>query len=226
MGARLLEEVRVVAKKLPSPAAKGGVRRGTATRKAGRETAARLVAAARELLETENYERFSMRSVAERAGVSLANLQYYFPRREDLAKALFNDIADRYTAAYEECLARAPEDPVERFRLVLRWNMEDIGKKSTRQFFIQFWALLGSLDDFKGRYLRELYAVDIGQLGEHIGAIHAGMDEREIRQRATLIAAMIEGLMVVTGDFGDTGGNSGILRAAALGTALEIACRP
>lgn len=215
-----------MAKKLPSPAAKGGVRRGTATRKAGRETADRLVAAARELLETKNYERFSMRNVAERAGVSLANLQYYFPRREDLAKALFNDIADRYTAAYEECLTRAPADPVERFRLVLRWNMEDIGKKSTRQFFIQLWALLGSLDDFTGRYLRELYAVDIEQLGEHIGAIHAGMDAREIRQRATLIAAMIEGLMVVTGDFGDTGGHSGTLRAAALGTALEIACRP
>ncbi len=216
----------MVAKKLPSPAAKGGVRRGTATRRAGRETAARLVTAARELLETENYERFSMRSVAERAGVSLANLQYYFPRREDLAKALFNDVAARYTAAYEECLARAPEDPVERFRLVLRWNMEDIGKKSTRQFLIQFWALLGSLDDFKGRYLRDVYSVDIGQLGEHIGAIHAGMDEREISQRATLIAAMIEGLMVVTGDFGDAGGKSGTLRAAALATALEIACRP
>ncbi len=216
----------MVAKKLPSPAAKGGVRHGTATRKAGRETAARLVAAARELLETENYERFSMRNVAQRAGVSLANLQYYFPRREDLAKALFNDIADHYKAAYEECLARAPEDPVERFRLVLRWNMEDIGKKSTRQFFIQFWALLGSMDDFKGRYLRELYCVDIGQLGEHIGAIHPGMDAREIRQRATLIAAMIEGLMVVTGDFGDTGGNSATLRAAALGAVLEIACKP
>ena len=215
-----------MAKNLSRPAPEIGVRRGTATRKAGRKTAERLVAAAHELLETQSYERFSMRNVAEQAGVSLANLQYYFPRREDLAKALITDIGARYRAAYDECLAQAPDDPVERFRIVLRWNMADIGQKSTRQFFIQFWALLGSLDNFAGEYLREVYFIDIDQLGEHIGAIHNGMDGREIKKRATLIAAMIEGLMVVAGYFGDVEGKPSALKEAALNTALEIACRP
>ena len=138
-----------------------GVRQGTATRRAGRETAARLVAAAHEQLEVETLERFSMRNVAERAGVSLANLQYYFPRREDLLRALYQELDTRYRAAYEEVLAQAPDDPVERFQAVLEYNMKDISKRSTRQFFMQLWALLGSIDNFEGHYIGELYAIDI-----------------------------------------------------------------
>jgi AcrR family transcriptional regulator len=177
------------------------------------------------LLETENYERFSMRNVAERAGVSLANLQYYFPNREALARALLTDVAARYRAAYEACLANASEDPVERFQIVLRWNMEDIGQRSTRQFFIQLWALLGSLDNFGGGYLRDVYDLDVEQLAEHITAMQPHLSQGEITKRATLIAAMIEGLMVVTGDFGDARTKTSPLHAAALQTAMDIATK-
>jgi AcrR family transcriptional regulator len=177
-----------------------GVRRGTATRRAGKETAARLVAAAHEQLEVETLERFSMRSVAERAGVSLANLQYYFPRREDLLRALYQDLDSRYRAAYKEALAQAPEDPVERFQVVLEYNMRDIRERSTRQFFIQLWALLGAIDDFAGHYIGELYAIDIAHLGEHIKAMQPEACSADIERRATLIASMIEGLMLTTGD--------------------------
>ena len=177
-----------------------GVRRGTATRRAGKETAARLVAAAHEQLELETLERFSMRNVAERAGVSLANLQYYFPRREDLLRALYQDLDTRYRAAYEEALAQAPEDPIERFQVVLEYNLRDIRDRSTRQFFIQLWALLGALDNFAGHYIGELYAIDIAHLGEHIRAMRPDAGAEEIERRATLIAAMIEGLLLTTGD--------------------------
>ena len=112
------------------------VRTGTATRSAGKRTAAKLLVAAHEQLEQEALEKFSMRNVAERAGVSLANLQYYFPRREDLAQALYQDLDLKYRVAYAQCLAGAPDDPVERFKVVLRYNMQDITQRRTRQFCI------------------------------------------------------------------------------------------
>lgn len=200
-----------------------GVRRGTATSKSGKATAAKLVAAAHDLLETESFERFSMRNVAERAGVNLANLQYYFPRKEDLAHAMYLDVGARYQAAYAESLANAPADPHQRFKLLLHWNMQDIGKKATRQFFIQFWALLGSLDDFNGRYLKLTYDIDIAQLSKHIEDIQPGISKEKIRQRATLIAAMIEGLMVVTGDVGDKNQKHKELYDAAIVAMMAIA---
>lgn len=202
---------------------KRGVRQGTATRRAGKETAARLVQAAYELLETEHYERFSMRNVAERAGVSLANLQYYFPRREDLAQALSHHMDSVYRTAYEECLIDAPASPKERFKLILRYNMQEISKRSTRQYFIQLWALLGSMDDFAGHHLSELYAIDIKQLSEHIEAIYPDVGTGEIRKRATLIAAMIEGLMVVMGDTSQDKKLTENLLDYAFETALAIA---
>ncbi len=130
---------------------KNGVKKGTATRQAGKQTSARLVEAAYEQLQSENFERFSMRNVAERAGVSLPNLQYYFPKREDLAQALSFHMGELYARAYEECLKDAPENPRERFKLVLRYNMQEITKRSTRQYFIQLWALIGAMDNFTGR---------------------------------------------------------------------------
>lgn len=178
-------------------AADSGVRAGTAKRSAGKATAARLVQAAHDLLESEALDKFSMRSVAERAGVSLANLQYYFPRREDLALAMTLDLDKRYRNAYEEYLAEAGDQPLERFRAVLHFQLKDAATKNTRQFFIQFWALLGALDDFEGDYLGRTYDIDIAHLTENISAVQPGIGEDEVKRRAVLIAAQVEGLLVV-----------------------------
>jgi len=164
-----------------------------------------------------------MRNVAERAGVNLANLQYYFPRKEDLAQAVYLDAGARYQEEWKKLLSNAPEDPHKRLEMLLHWNMQDIGKKSTRQFFIQLWTLLGSLDNFDGSYLKLLYEIDIGMFTEHIRNILPGKNQDQVRQRATLIAAMIEGLMVVTGDLGDKNQKRKALYDAAFKTMMDIA---
>lgn len=199
------------------------VRRGTAKRRPGKATAARLIEAAFELLESENLDRFSMRNVAQRAGVSLANLQYYFPTRSDLAKALYLHIEARYRTAYEQCTAAAPPIPIERLKAVLRFNMQDITTRPTRRFFIQFWALLGSMDDFSGRYLGEFYAIDIEQLSEHIRPLQPDAPPDEITRRATLIAAMTEGLTVVMGNVRRRDPDSEALLEAAFELMIGIA---
>jgi AcrR family transcriptional regulator len=199
-----------------------GVRQGTATRRSGRRTAGRLLQAAQELLEQDNFERFSLRAVADRAGVSLANLQYYYPKREDLARALCSEVGNRYRQSYDECLAASPADPLPRLVAVLRFNLADIRQRKTRRFFIQLWALLGSIDDFEGAYLRELYRIDVDQLTEHLAPV-AGTDEpAELRRRATLIAALIEGLLLVQ-DCEPDETASAVLIEQALETALRIA---
>lgn len=207
----------------PKTGGPGGTKRGTATRRAGRITAQRLVQTARDMLTTENLERFTMRAIADRAGVSLANLQYYFPTRRDLARALYLDVGERYRVAYAACLASAPEEPVARLTAILKWNMEDITRHSTLRFFVQLWALLGSLDDFQGDYIRELYAIDIEQLSEHIHALQPAATASEIRQRATLIAALIEGLLLLIRDVGNDADRRQALLDTCVRTALAIA---
>jgi len=181
-------------------AAPGSVREGTATRRAGKETARKILAAARTLLTREGYAQFSMRNVAEAAGLKLANLQYYFPRRDDLVRAILADTGDRYAEAYEQILDGASEDPAERFKIVLDYQLKDIFVPETRRYFVQLWALLNSIDDASGSLLGELYAYDIAPLGECIQAMHPQLDKREAAERARLLAATIEGLMIVRGE--------------------------
>ncbi len=201
------------------------VRAGTATRQAGRSTARRIIQAAHDLLETQILDKFSMRSVAEQAGVSLANLQYYFPRREDLLHALFADIAEQYSQAYAAFQNEGDEQsPLERFEQILRYNLEDISRQQTRQFFLQLWALAGSMDGFRGIYLEDLYQYDIEQLSAHIQALHSNpLSDATIRLKATQIAAMIEGMMVVSGDLQKDHASKAALINSCFETAITIA---
>lgn len=175
------------------------VRRGTGTRHSGRTSAQRILASAHALLAGGDHEQFSMRNVAARAGLHLANVQYYFATRDDLICALFEDIGHRYREAYRQCLASARPERRARFDTVLAFNFQDIGRRSTRHYFIQLWALLDRLDGNTGRRLSELYAIDIAQLSERIAEIDPRAGRSVVRRRATLLAAMIEGLMIVQG---------------------------
>lgn len=175
------------------------VRKGTAIRAAGKATAERIVEAARVVLTEAGQAGFSLRAVAENAGLHLANVQYYFPRRSDLIRALLRLVGDEYRQAYDRLLDQAPADPRERFKVILDYNLEEIVRTETRHFFVQLWALLESADDHQGVLLGELYAIDVAQLSEAIAEMHPDVPLELIQRRATLLASLIEGLMVVRG---------------------------
>jgi AcrR family transcriptional regulator len=175
------------------------IRAGTGKRQSGQAAARRIVKSAQALLATRGASQFSMRNVAAHAGLHLANLQYYFPTRDALVAALLQDVGHRYWQAYQRCLRSAPQESVARFEAVLAFNLQDIGRRSTRRYFIQLWALLDGLDARSGRRLNTLYETDIAQLSALIAEIDPRAGAAEVRRRATLLAAMLEGLMVVRG---------------------------
>ncbi|MFK7958445.1 MAG: TetR/AcrR family transcriptional regulator [Lysobacterales bacterium] len=181
-----------------NPVTPTAVRQGTATREAGRNTAQRILDSARQLLAQKGHSQFSMRNVADGANLRLANVQYYFPKRQQLVEAIMADTGQRYTRAYERLIANC-DDPEERLRRVLRYQIDDAFEPETRRFFIQLWALLNTIDDGSGKLLSELYAYDLDPLMDAVKAINPQLPSREIRRRATLLAGLIEGMMVVRG---------------------------
>jgi AcrR family transcriptional regulator len=171
--------------------------RPAASRRATNETAGRIVLAARELLMNEGYAQFSMRNVAARAEVHLANVQYYFKTRDDLVQALLADTGARYRLAYEQLRASAPTDRTARFQAIVDFNLKDVSTSETRRYFIQLWALLTTIDGHSGSLMSDLYAIDIHQLSECIAELVPDTDAAEVRRRASVLAAMIEGMVVV-----------------------------
>jgi AcrR family transcriptional regulator len=198
-------------------------KRAATGRRAGNDTAARIVLAARELLMTGGYAQFSMRNVAARAGLHLANVQYYYKTREDLVKALLDHTGERYRSSYEELRARGPADREARFKAVVEFNLEDIATSETRRYFIQLWALLTEIDGRAGRLMNDLYAIDIQQLSDCIADLVPDTDAAEVRRRASILAAMIEGMVVVRGAHSRNPAELKKLKARALGLAMQIA---
>jgi AcrR family transcriptional regulator len=198
-------------------------KRAASGRRAGNDTAARIVLAARELLMTEGYAQFSMRNVAARAGLHLANVQYYYKTREDLVKALLDDTGERYRSSYEELRAKAPTDREARFKAVVEFNLKDIATSETRRYFIQLWALLTEIDGRVGHLMNDLYAIDIQQLSDCIADLVPDTDAAEVRRRASILAAMIEGMVVVRGAHSRNPAELKKLMARAQGMAMQIA---
>jgi len=198
-------------------------KRAATGRRAGNDTAARIVLAARELLMTEGYAQFSMRNVAARAGLHLANVQYYYKTREALVKALLDDTGERYRSSYEELRARGPTDREARFKAVVEFNLKDIATSETRRYFIQLWALLTEIDGRAGHLMNDLYAIDIQQLSDCIAELVPETDAAEVRRRASILAAMIEGMVVVRGAHSRNPAELKKLMARAQGMAMQIA---
>jgi AcrR family transcriptional regulator len=59
-----------------------------------RRTRHALLGAAREILDSEGFERLTMAAVAERAGVTRRAVYLHFPSRTDLVSALFTHVAE------------------------------------------------------------------------------------------------------------------------------------
>jgi len=198
-------------------------KRAATSRRAGNDTAARIVLAARELLMTQGYAQFSMRNVAARAGLHLANVQYYYKTREALVKALLDDTGERYRSSYQELRARGPTDREARFKAVVEFNLKDIATSETRRYFIQLWALLTEIDGRAGHLMNDLYAIDIQQLSDCIADLVPDTDAAEVRRRASILAAMIEGMVVVRGAHSRNPAELKKLMARAQGMAMQIA---
>ena len=208
--------MQVKTKRAARPAAQPG-------RRPGNDTAARIVLAARELLMTQGYAQFSMRNVAARAGLHLANVQYYYKTREDLVKALLHDTGERYRSSYEALRSTAPADREGRFKAIVEFNLEDIATTETRRYFIQLWALLTEIDGRAGHLMQDLYAIDIQQLSDCIADLVPDTDGAEVRRRASILAAMIEGMVVVRGAHSRSPVELKKLMARARGMAMQIA---
>lgn len=75
-----------------------------------------LINAALREIAHEGADGFSLRGVARRAGVSAPAVYRHFTDKDDLLAAVAAECAERLATAMTEAVAKAPDDPLERFR--------------------------------------------------------------------------------------------------------------
>ena len=171
-------------------------RAGTAVIEKGRQSVDEILDAATALLAEEGYAELSTRKVAARARMRPGNLQYYFPAKRDMVRALL----DRYLARSLERLVgrieREEQSPEGRFRQVVEGILADQASPLDCTLFREIWALAAH-DTEVAKAMSDFYR----QYRRHLGTILRGVNPRlrrgDTQRLATAVVAMLEGFSLL-----------------------------
>ena len=155
-----------------------------------------ILLAARALLASEGYAGLSMRRVAQDAGMSLSNVQHYYGSKEQLLEALLLTIMDEFQAKMDRiAVAMAGRPQVERFLSTVDMFLDEITDPTMHAIFFEIWAL-ASRHPFASNLMGRMMARERRAVYGLIRGLNPAIDDEAALERAVLIAAQIQGLML------------------------------
>jgi AcrR family transcriptional regulator len=167
---------------------------GTTEKGLGR--AHEILQAARALLAAEGYAGLSMRAVASATGMSLSNLQHYYQSKDALLEAVLLYTMDLFQSKMDSISAAMPgASPLERFLSTSDMFLEEITDPVTHAIFFELWAL-ASRNAFASRLMDKMLARERKTIFNMIRSVNPAIGDEETTQRAILMVAQVEGLML------------------------------
>lgn len=161
---------------------------------------AKILEAARQLIADEGYHNFSMRGVAQKSGIHLKSLQYYFRTKQDMSTSVVNYTIEKYYfETYDKMFAEKQAiTPRERFAVMLDHLLADLSDPFTARLFPELWALANHDDDVAAA-LDLFYVRHIASIEKMVVVLNPKLPTDVALHRASLVAMMIEGLVLILG---------------------------
>jgi AcrR family transcriptional regulator len=152
--------------------------------------------AARSLLAADGYAGLSMRRVAAEVGISLSNVQHYYQSKDALLEALLLYTMDLFQKKMDGVSAVMPgASRIEQFLSTCDMFMEELTDPVTHAIFFELWAL-ASRNEFASRLMDKMLARERKAIFTLIRGLNPAIGDDEYMQRAVLMVAQIEGLML------------------------------
>lgn len=164
--------------------------------KKGKDSAEKILQTATDLLIDRGYHNFSLRRVADAAGIRLGNLQYYFPTKDSLVEALLDRTIQAYIENFENL--RKQGTPRDQFRAIVEEVLTDLGTRETTRFFPELWSL-SNHDENTTRLMDDMYAKYRKVLAEVIAELNPSLSSIQIQRLALFISCSMEGHTVFIG---------------------------
>ncbi len=165
---------------------------GSATGKGDRRRG-EILGAARAILVEQGYDRFVMREVAARVGVTLGNLQYYFATRDDLLEAVVREEFARNRSEVS-ALAAKHDDPARRLAAVAR-HLIDVWAHGGGRVYAVMSLLALHNERFRDLH-REIYERFYADLVPVLRELQPGRKRASLLRLARIITTMIDGALV------------------------------
>jgi AcrR family transcriptional regulator len=183
---------KLMGRNAPSGRPKGTRQAATPRYRTGHDSKRAVLAAAAEVMVTDGYAAFSMNRVASRAGMRLANVQYYFPTRHELVHALLSDIFSRFRESVPVDAPGESSSVAEQLERMLDWIMQSNSDPADCAVVWSAWAIAAHdpkvneiLDRWYIEYRRFFYDL--------IRRAQPRVAPRKAHRLAAMCAAVLEG---------------------------------
>jgi AcrR family transcriptional regulator len=166
----------------------------------GRHRAQEILQAARALLVENGYAALTTRKVAQRVGIRQSNVQYYFPAKVDLVRALFeSSIAESMRPLAR--MVRKRMSPERRLSWALDQFLQSHQSLQQQVFVRELWALAAH-DPAVAGVMNAFYRRWIDITTKNLLEITPALGLRRAQRRALLIISLVDGLSLFHGAAG------------------------
>ncbi len=152
-----------------------------------------------QLLVEKGYSELSFRSVAARADMQIGNLQYHFPTRADLIRAMLKREIDKYHDAFDDWgsddKVRSPEDALLE---TIDYLLVDQTNQNSCIVFWELWALAAH-DVDAATLMNEYYQSYLSSIAELVRKVRSDLTPARANRVSLLIVALIEGASLFRG---------------------------
>jgi AcrR family transcriptional regulator len=149
-------------------------------------------------LVDEGFSGLSFRNVAKRAGITVGNVTYYFPTKDDLLVELAGYIFDRWEDRFRRNLPSNLTDKMDIFLYSIRYMIEENKRVKSNRLLLEMWAMANHSTAVM-RMLDAFYCKMRAWIEGMLADIAPNQSVRKRRLRAALITSQVEGLMVLIG---------------------------
>jgi AcrR family transcriptional regulator len=185
-------------RKITAPGAARRARAGTAVQPKGRHRVDEILHAARAVVVEDGCAALTTRKVAERVGVRQSNVQYYFPTKLDLVRALFDDSMARTARVVAERFAAGRASPEARLLGGIEHFLETHHSREEQRFLRELWALAAH-DPEVAQVMNQFYRRWVDLTARNLVLINPALDRHRAQRRALLIVSVVDGLSLFRG---------------------------
>ena len=173
-------------------------RAGTGVRERGAARVDEIIQTTKKILVNDGLADLSTRRVARELGISIGNLHYYFSTKNDLLKAVIEDVIRGYDEEFERKAKLFPNAPRKRIEAFVRYLIADAKKPEVRAFFYQLWGM-SVQNNFAADLRDKTYRRFVDMMVDMLAPLHPDKSIAELKSLAMSISAPIEGLHVTFG---------------------------
>lgn len=196
------------------------------TTEKGFERAHDILLAARRIFASEGYAGLSMRRVASEVGMSLSNVQHYYKSKDLLIEALLLYTMNMFQEKIDSIANSMSEaSRIDKFLSTVDMFLEELGDPVTHAIFFEIWAL-ATRNAFASALMDKMLAREKKTIYKLIHGLVPGMSDEQCMQRAVLIIAQVEGLMLFRFNKGTRRADVLAVRDAVRKAVLNLATIP